>query len=228
MAKKKFIFLLIIILFSIPITITSEERTSNPDLLHLNYEASLPYGSYIYFHQIADENYEIKWEFSGSNSYVGIKVYAMTDLEFDKFQNLQTFYSYQLSDGSYIRDSGTFTPRSHDDWYVVFLNADSDMQTTYLTYDVDFVQDTSSLLIIVGILIACLAVGGIIGAYIFIHNNKKRKLLIQEASQTIVPSSNQEQKEPIKNYNQNIQFCTSCGSPRRSENAYCGNCGKKF
>ena len=233
MAKQKFVFLLIIIivLFSIPITKTSEERTSNPDILYLNYESSLPYGSYVYFHKIADENYEIKWEFSGSNNYVGIKVYAMTDLEFDKFQNFQTFYPYHLSDGSYIQDSGTFTPPSYDDWYVVFRNADSDMQTTYLTYNVDFIEDPSLLGMIVGTIIAFLAVGGIIGACVGVSNKKaKEKQRKQEVSQKIISSSDQSdqiQKE-LKENAQSVKFCTNCGKTHRIDAVFCEGCGRKF
>ena len=228
MAKQKFIFLLIIILFSISIPNTCEEKTSNPELLYLNYESSLPYGSYLGVHKIADENYEIRWEFSGSNNYVGIKVYAMTDLEFDKFQNLQTFYSYQLSDGSYYEASGTFIPRSYDDWYVVFLNADSDMQTTYLTYDVDFIEGPSLLGMIVVTIIAFLVVGGIIGACVVVFNKKtKEKRRKQDICQEIIPISYQSQNAIIEN-GQGVKFCTYCGKAQRIDAAYCENCGRKF
>ena len=229
MAKCKFIVLLIIIVSSVSISNSREEMVINPDYIYLNYESSLAYGSYLYFHQIADENYEIRWEFSGSNSYVGIILYAMTDLEFDKFQNLQTFYSYHLSDGSYYRDSGTFTPRSHDDWYIVFLNADSVMQTTYLTYDVDFIEDPSLLGMIVGTVIAFLVVGGIIGACTAIFNkNAKEKQRKQEVSQEIMPNFVQEQKELISKDIQNVKFCTFCGKTHRIDAVFCENCGRKF
>ena len=229
MTKYKYIVPLIILLFSISITNSSEDGLSIPDHIYLNSESSLPYGYYVAIHRTASENIEIRWEFSGSNIKVGIIGYAMTYAEYFKFQNAQPFNRYYLSDGTHVQDSGTFTPTSSDDWYVVFLNADPYMQATTLTYDVDFIQAPSSLLIMVGILIACIAVGVIIGAIIIVHNKKqKEKLRIQEASQTIIPSSNQDQQEPIKNYNQNIQFCTYCGSPRRIENAYCENCGNKF
>jgi len=229
MTKYKYIVPLIIILFSISITNSSEDRSSNPDHVYLNSESSLSYGQYRAFKLTAKENIEIRWSFSSSNINVGIIVYAMTYAEYSKFHNSQPFNPYYLSDGSHIQDSGTFTITSSTDWYIVFLNADPDMQTTSLTYDVDFILATSSLFILIGILIACVAVGGIIGAFIIVHNIRRReKLRIQTASQTIMSSSNQNLQEPIKNYNQNFQFCTDCGSPRRIENAYCENCGKKF
>ena len=228
MTKKKFIFLLIIILFSISIAKTSEEKTSNPDILSLNYESSLSYGRYVYAHRIANENYEIRWEFSGTNINVGINVYAMTDLEFSKFQNLQSCYVYKLSDGSYYRDSGTFFPQSNDDWYIVFLNADSDMKITYLTYDVDFIEDPLLLGGIIGPIIAVLAVGGIIGAFIAISKKiAKEKPHKQEVSQKIISSSDQYQKELVENA-QSVKFCTYCGKTHRIDAVYCYSCGRKF
>lgn len=228
MTKKKFIFLLTIILFSISIAKTSEEKTSNPDTLYLSFESSLSYGHYVYVHQIADENYEIRWEFSGSNINIGINVYAMTDLEFSKFQNYQSCSVYKLSDGSYSRDSGTFNPRSNDSWYVVFLNADSDMQITYLTYNVDFIEVPLLSGGIIGLIIAVLAVGGIIGAFVAVSKKiAKEKPHKQEVSQKIISSSDQYQKELIENA-QSVKFCTYCGITHRIDAVYCYSCGRKF
>jgi len=233
MAKQKYIFLFIIVLFSFSITQMNEGRATEPTHLSLNSESSLSYGQYIAFKLTTRENIEIRWSFSGSNINVGIIVYAMTYAEYSKFHNSQPFNPYYLSDGSHIQDSGTFTITSSDDWYIIFLNADSDHQTTSLTYNVDFILATSPLFILIGILIACVAVGGIvgviIGVYIIVHNKKRReKLRMQDASQKIVPNITQDQKQSIKNYNQKIKFCIHCGTPRQIDNAYCENCGNQF
>jgi len=228
MAKCKFIVLIILIFFSVTITNSSEDRSSNPDHIYLNYESSLPYGYCIGVHAKVDEYFEIRWEFSGSNSLVGIKVYAMIDTEFAKFKNSQSFNSYQLSDGSHVQDSGTFIPKSNNEWYIVFLNADSNHQTTYLTYDVDFIDKVSILPFLVGLIIFISVVGVIIGVLVVVlHKKAMKKRQMQELDQEIPPVSHQIQRESIENA-QSVKFCTNCGKIRRNDTAYCENCGKQF
>ena len=77
-----------------------------------------------------------------------------------------------LSNRSYYQAFGTFIPCSYNNWYVVFLNADSDMQITYLTYDVDFIENPSLLSMIIRIVISFLVVGEIIGACVAFPNKK--------------------------------------------------------
>lgn len=228
MTKKKFIFLLISLLFLIPIPKTSEEKAINPDSLNLSSEFDLPYDYYIYFHQLADENYEIWWTFSGNNPNVGIIVFAMTSLEFFKLQNSQSFNFSELSNGLESEDSGIFIPPSFADWYIIFYNADSHMQTTYLTFDVDFIEIPSLMSQIIGLIIAILAVGGIIGAFVTVSKKIGRKYQHkQEASQKDISNSNQYQNE-LNEYAQSVKLCTYCKKTHRIDAVYCYSCGRQF
>ncbi|MHA1240332.1 MAG: hypothetical protein ACTSQU_06015 [Promethearchaeota archaeon] len=227
MAKKKFIFLLISLLFLIPIPKSSEEETINLGALNLSSESDLPYGYYRYFHQFANENYEIRWIFSGNNTNVGIIVYAMTDLEFFKLQVSQSFNYTELSNGLDYEDSGTFIPPSFADWYVLFLNADFDRQTTYLTCDVEFIEVPSLESEIIGLIIAILAVGGIIGVFFTVSKKIGKYQHKQEASQKIIQSSNLYQNE-LNEYAQSVKLCAHCKKTHRPDAIYCYNCGRAF
>ena len=95
---------------------------------------TLDYNHYIYLYSTAEYNNKIDWSFSGDNQYVGITVYAMEEDEYLEFKSGGSAALYTLSSGDYISDSGTFTVPYDDVWYIVFLNEDSDQESTYLTY----------------------------------------------------------------------------------------------
>lgn len=235
MAKKTILILILVLITFIGFSIFSfiPINSDNPDLqindIKLKTEASIGYGGYAYFYAEADEEDRIDWEFSGSNNYVGITVYAMTDAEFSKFQYLLTFYAYTLSNGSYIRDSGTFKPRSHDTWYVVFLNSDSDMQTTYLTYDVDFIRGKLWYEILLGPIIVITVIGSVLGVVIVLVKKaktekeaEKSKILAQD--RISIESTNVKTQQ----IHSDIKYCTKCGSLQKIEAIYCEKCGNKF
>ncbi|KKN20503.1 hypothetical protein LCGC14_0934990 [marine sediment metagenome] len=224
MTKKYFFYFLVLFLAFNVVNLNSEKITT-PERniqIHLSYEASLAYSEYIYFHFIADENDIIRWEFSGTNSYVGVTVYAMTKLEFEKFQNLQIYYRYILSDGTNYRDSGVFHPLSNDDWYIMFYNDDSSVQITYLTYDVEIDRGGDfNFGGIIAIVIIVLIVGALIGVGISIKGKKKR----EEIHYNKVPTNpNQIQPKHIEN----LKYCSQCGSPQNLVTIYCVKCGNKF
>ncbi|MFX1574860.1 MAG: hypothetical protein ACFFB0_19150 [Promethearchaeota archaeon] len=78
-----------------------------------------------------------------------------------------------ISDSSYYRDSGIFKVTSYDKWYLVFLNVDSDMQTTYLTYnfEADRAVDFTPIMVIIAIIAVCLIISILLG----IVYRKRRK-----------------------------------------------------
>lgn len=235
MAKKTILILILILITFIGFSIFSfmPNNSDIPDLqtndIELKNEASIGYGDYTYFYAEADEEDRIDWEFSGSNNYVGITVYAMTDAEFSKFQNLLTFYAYTLSNGSYIRDSGTFKPRSHDIWYVVFLNIDSDIQITYLTYDVDFIRGKEWYEILLGPIIAFIVIGSVLGVVIVLVKKAKTE---KEAEKSKILAQDRISIESTDVKTQQIhsdmKYCTKCGSLQKIEAIYCEKCGNKF
>ena len=95
---------------------------------------TLDYNQYVSVYYTTEYNDQIDWSFSGDNQYVGIIVYAMEEEEYLEFQSGGSPALYTLSSGDYVSDSGTFTVAYDDVWYIVFLNEDSDQQSTYLTY----------------------------------------------------------------------------------------------
>ncbi|TKJ23118.1 MAG: hypothetical protein CEE43_05210 [Promethearchaeota archaeon Loki_b32] len=236
---KKRDFLLVLILFFVCSSFFIPNQNINVAFLdqesqfqiQLSYEASLAYGEYIYFHINADEDDIISWEFSGLNNYVGIKVFAMTDIEFSKFQNAQTCYLYTLSNGSYYIDSGIFYPPSYDTWYIVFLNADPVEQTTYLTYNVDIERgndggDDSIFEEIFYPIIAFVIIGSICVAMAE-YSNKQKKKKEAEIISKLEPSFRSSEPQSSPNEHE-LKYCSQCGTPQKVNAIYCINCGNKF
>ena len=228
MTKRNLLFffvLFITLFFTLQIFDNNGQKNTfkHSDLeVQLSTESSLAYGEYAYFYSTADDDDKIRWEFSGTNNYVGITVFALTDTEFVKFQNFQTFYRYILSNGSYYRSSGTFYPPSYDIWYVVFLNDDSSIQITYLTYDINIVRgDEGSIESILYPILAVVIIGGVIAAVLEI--SKKKKLKEEKEIKG--------QKEKFTNINKfqgSIKYCSQCGSSQKINAVYCVKCGEKF
>ncbi|MFW9866515.1 MAG: toll/interleukin-1 receptor domain-containing protein [Candidatus Thorarchaeota archaeon] len=75
------------------------------------------------------------WEFNGSNPIVGITVRIMDPSNYIEFQNLNPYTYHELSNGTKTFDHGIYNP-PYSSWYIVFINWDSDMQTTVLNYTV--------------------------------------------------------------------------------------------
>ncbi|MFX1314091.1 MAG: hypothetical protein ACFFHD_16005 [Promethearchaeota archaeon] len=163
----------------------SNKKTSNPKL---SYVATVDYNEYvsIYSSSPCGSGDEFYWEFSGSNHYVGITVMAMDSSEYYNFQYGYTYYYYSQSNGNYYGDSGSFYPTYTDTWYIVFVNWDSDVQSTVLTYsgsvyygdDGDGDGDGNGgipIFIIIGIIIAIVAAISITGLIIYKVKKKKRE-----------------------------------------------------
>ena len=81
---------------------------------------------------------KIKWSFESSKSYICITVWIMDDADWYNYQNHFSYSKIVVSDGSKNNDSGTHTVPYLDTYYVLFINLDSDEETTSLTYSVEF------------------------------------------------------------------------------------------
>ena len=125
------------IIFGIMNTITDPVKSrQDVDLPKSSYADEVNYGEWVgIYWSYPDSNDYIDWSFNGSNSYVGITVIAMDDTNFWNFDNGYSYTSYSLSSGAYYIHSGTFYPLYEDQWYIIFMNEDPDMQSTYLTYE---------------------------------------------------------------------------------------------
>lgn len=195
--------------------------------IQFSYESSLAYGEYVYFYTSAGEGDKFRWEFSGTNSYVGITVFALTDTEFSKFQNLQTYYYYSLSNGSYYIDSGHFIPPSYDTWYIVFRNIDSDIQITYLTYNVVVDRGDDSLFEQIFItIISTIIIGGIIAGAVVYSKKQKKKRKAEIVSE--IKSGPKSSESRLSKMEYDLKYCSQCGTPQKMNAIYCVKCGNKF
>ncbi|MFX0036294.1 MAG: zinc ribbon domain-containing protein [Candidatus Hermodarchaeota archaeon] len=238
MTKKGFLLILNILLFlntAIFLGYHPEIKPINERKIfevRLSYECSLAYGESVGFHANAGEDDRFEWEFSGTNNYVGIRVMAMTDIEYSKFQNLGIYYYYSLSDGSYYRDSGIFKPPSYDHWYIIFFNNDPDMQTTYLTYDVmlDRGDSGNGFESILYPIIAIIIIGGFVGICVGISEKSKKKKEIAEVKLKGVPIQIQQESIALNSNHleKSIKYCPNCGVPHKLNAIYCLKCGNKF
>ncbi|MHA1371713.1 MAG: PKD domain-containing protein [Promethearchaeota archaeon] len=94
----------------------------------------LQYG-YSYTTGTARAGEKLVWEFNSTNPYVGLYVMAMDSSNYTNFISLTSFSAFELSNGSLIEDSGTFTIPYDSQWYVVFLNNDTSHEPTDLKWD---------------------------------------------------------------------------------------------
>ncbi|GAG27359.1 unnamed protein product, partial [marine sediment metagenome] len=141
----------------------------------------------------------VHWEFSGSNNYVGIILWVMDSENYAKFQNLEvpdTFYIE--SDGSYYVDSGDFSPPQTATWYFLFVNFDSDEESTILTYSIECTGCSPggpNVGLIIGIVVGIIAVAAVGGFLLYRKKMKGRE-------EPITPEKGQEipvtKKEPIE------------------------------
>jgi len=183
---------------------------------------------YLYFWEECKEGDTIKWEFQGSNSYVGIDVIAMTYSNFIKFEYLDEFYYYELSNGYYYVDYGSFEVRSDDIWYIVFINLDGDLMGTYLSYEVNF-KHAGPIGLIIGIIVGAIVIISVIGVITTRAKKQKEVALIQMMGSTIPDTMVQAQ--PAFGYDNTYikpKYCTNCGHQAEPNAKFCTNCGAAF
>jgi len=120
----------------------------------------------------------VHWEFSGSNNYVGIILWVMDSENYAMFKNLEvpdTFYTE--SDGTYYIDNGDFSPPQTATWYFLFVNYDSDQQSTILTYSLTCTGCSSggggpNIVLIIGIVVGIIAAAAIGGFLVYKYKIK--------------------------------------------------------
>lgn len=150
MQKKGTIFLMFMMLILLIINITAFNscNTSNKHTLSTENQNKpissssglLEYGQFCYDHIHTNSMDNISWSFSSSNPNVSIYVMAMDFDNFSLFNLTQSSFAKTLSPGNLKTDMGTFTPNYPDTWYIVYLNNDSDEQSTSLTYNTTLVS----------------------------------------------------------------------------------------
>lgn len=187
---------------------------------------SLDFLEYLYVWDESKKDETITWSFQGSNNYVGIYVMAMDSDDFDYFDYGFSLFYYELSDGGYYIHSGTFNVPYDETWYIVFLNDDLDIESTYLDYEVSF-NHSSSIGLIVGIVVGAIVGLAIVAGIIISINRKKSKgEPIQQPIQQ--PTQETQDVEQTSTVDSNVKFCVSCGSKSNVSVAFCENCGAEF
>lgn len=236
--KKQLLLLCLLVLFGMATSVQAEPLTSKA--------ATLDYDEYVALYQNdAEKGGTIEWSFEGSNDYVGIEVWMFTVSEYNAFISGNSANGYQLSDGEYYIDSGTFTIPTSDDWYIVFWNTDSDEQSTYLTYeatyyapgyeddevsdDTDYGGDDSSsddmFYVILGLIVVLGFVGCCLSSIIFMV--RKRKMSSTVSRPPITPA------HPAQPVQTQLAPAPQPIAPQRPETEpepearFCPNCGAK-
>lgn len=220
-SKKTCIIFLILFLGNLPI-VSVVDASKNSGTTYLSF------AEYLYFWEECKEGDTIEWEFQGSNSYVGIDVIAMTQNNFDKFELLMQFFYYELSNGQYYSDYGTFEVKSDDVWYIVFVNLDEDFMSTNLTYEVNF-KHGGPIGLIIGIIVGVIVVISVIGA-IVIKTKKQKEVVpipVMDPSSPDTMFQTQPTLSEINIYAKQ-KFCTNCGQSADPDAKYCINCGAAF
>jgi hypothetical protein len=228
--KKMIIIMAVTILFFSPILFVKfedNEKLMTGSTIKLDETGiiSLSYGDYYSASGYA--SLRIRWSFDSSNTYVGITVIAMDAESYALFLALESYSYYTLSNGNYRTASGTFTVPQGGDWYVLFMNFDSDHQTTYLTFDVTFIG-ISPLVIILAVIIIIAVIGTILG--IVLGTRKKRRAKKMAIKQNIIPDQpkakpTSSQIDQTQSQNTNWVSCPNCGEKSVPGTKFCAYCG---
>ena len=151
MNKKNFLqlFIIVVLIFSFTISlfvknsnVISKENEKNVDN-HEPKTSEISILNYLDHKYLGFDSttYDLwTFNFSSSNVNVNITVFAVNDEEYSKFLGGQPAYKYNLSKNK-ISDLGSFVPPYDDIWFVVLYNDDSDMESTLLTYTIDWISN---------------------------------------------------------------------------------------
>ncbi len=115
-------------------------KTSSSEYTRITWEGTLDYNEYYVFwtDNDVDEDYELDYFFTGSNSDVDIELSAMTNASFDSwaFSDSYSITSYILFEGSSMSEFQTFLGIDYSTpWAFIFLNGDEDQESTYIEID---------------------------------------------------------------------------------------------
>jgi hypothetical protein len=135
---------------------------------------TLSYSEYVIVDSDRERAADFHWEFKSSKSHIGIIVLGMDDEGYDNFKLNYSAGIQILSDGSKSEDSDTWEITYKDMWYIVFLNNDTDKESTTLTYSVEKYKMLDPMLIFVIVLVISLSVLSGLTPYI-VKKLKSRK-----------------------------------------------------
>ena len=130
------VVLLIMLNFSLFLllpTYGNAESGQNPP--RSSYQFTLAPGEYAYVYLECDTS--VAWEFSGSNTYVGIEAWVFNEDNFDIYEDGGNPTGWEVSTGGNYADSGTQFVNDCDTWYLVVINTHAS-ETTTVTVDAIF------------------------------------------------------------------------------------------
>jgi len=137
---------------------------------------TLPYGYFLGAHAYASDR--IEWSFESSKSHIGITVLVM---DYDNYNNYRNYgfatYSKE-SDGSLSSDSGSYKVPHGNEWYILFVNKDTDNEVTVVSYSVIFDPSLITSQLTFVLIIGGVVIGSIISlvvAVVVIRRRHKKK-----------------------------------------------------
>ncbi len=157
----------------------SQQSNDNKlDTLNLSTTASLDYMEYVHLTaKNVGPDGNIYWEFSSSNVFVGIVVFAMDPENWKKFKvDYLSAVGYILSDGDWVADWDNWEPVKKTTWYIAFINVDDDEELTTLTYSITCTGCSSdggpNIALIIGIVVGIIAAAAIGGFLVYKYKIK--------------------------------------------------------
>jgi hypothetical protein len=137
---------------------------------------TVPYGYFLGAHAYAADR--IEWSFESSKSHIGITVLVMD------YDNYNTYKDYGFgtygtaSNGSLSNDSGSYQVPYGNEWYILFVNKDSDNEATVVSYSVRFDPSPFTFQLTFILIIGGVVIGSIVGLVVtvlVIRRRHKRK-----------------------------------------------------
>ncbi len=244
---KTFLYIIGIImnLFCIPMNLInsmdSNQRNSLDIIVSTDPDSGvkdLAYGEYVLVDSGREKVVDFHWEFSSSKANIGIIVYGMDNSSYTyNFLLNSTNNLFLLSDGSKSSDSGVWEIDDKDMWCIVFLNNDTDMQSTSLTYSVEMYNAETPIIIFWAIVVMCLSIlvpcTPLIVKRLKNRKEKKKEKLIEKKSKTFFDDLeiNLEEGESVNIESTGLTSinCPFCSKEIKNINAeICDYCGSKI
>lgn len=176
-------------------------------------------GEYVFLHGVSNDY--IEWYYTSPNSKARMAVLLMKEEEFERFENDDDYDATVLSGRDENVQQGRINVLTEEEWYVVFLNDESDSELTNIQYEAEFHYsdlkfkelDPIILGIVIGFPIATLVVMGGLAYRIPANTEIDKKLSEEIDSLSASPSRPQ------------IRYCIHCGSHLGADQSHCDACG---
>lgn len=157
----------------------SYERESNSISINGETDVVVLYpGDYVYVRHYVERI--IIFSFQCDNPNVKVTAYLMEDNYFESFQHDMGYAAFYLSNGPKNSASGRYEVPHEDYWNIVFINEESNGESTILRYQLQF-DNEDPFIYITPILAVSLVVGVVVSLFL-IRRKKPRESVAVLAS----------------------------------------------